>query len=110
MTDAQKKMIYILLTSLSGPALAIVARMTHMTSDDMQLWLNLVAALTASAGAAWGITATSASGVVQQARNLPGVQSVQVDVSPTSEASPAVKALAVDPSVKGIDPVNGPTS
>lgn len=47
---------------------------------------------------------------VKTVRNLPGVESVQVDVSSTSPAPAAVKALATNPDVKGVEPVNGPQS
>jgi hypothetical protein len=92
LNDTQKKFIYIVLTTLSGPALNIVSRKLNMLPDDVIMWTNLLAALTAAVGTAWGLTALSTPHNVDSVSKLPGVQ-VHVD---TSVVAPDVAALATD--------------
>jgi len=97
MTSAQQRLIYILLTTVSGPVVNILARILHLGSDDVQLWLNLISAVTLAAGTAWGITSFTPTGVVQQASSLPPEQAAQA----LSQVSDEAKVL-VAKSVPGV--------
>lgn len=74
LTDAQKKLIYILLTTLSGPLIAALTKYLHLDNEEVQLWTSILAVITTSIGSAWGITSFNATGVVQAAASLSPAQ------------------------------------
>jgi hypothetical protein len=95
-------MIYIGMTIVSGPLMAVVARVFHLGDSDVQLGLNLFAALTAMAGAGWGLTSTTSGQVAKDASSIQGVQ-VHADTT----APPAVVAATKDPNFKDVVPMGG---
>lgn len=94
MTDAQKKIIYIVLLTISGSAASSIANLFHVVPADVQPYLDALKALTAALGGAWGLTAFTAGGVVQTASTLPPAQAAQA-LSQVSDSAKVRVAEAV---------------
>jgi hypothetical protein len=55
LTASQKHAIYVILTSVSGPIINLLARRYHLGQEDIQDWLNILTGVTLSVGVVWGV-------------------------------------------------------
>lgn len=94
LTSAQKQMIYVLLTVISGPLVNILTREFHLAPDEAKQWLDLLSAITVAIGAAWGISVTTPTGLGQSVAALSPEAQHEV-LKPVSDAVKVQAAEAV---------------
>lgn len=74
LTDARKKIIYIVLVAISGLAASTIAQALHVVPEVIQPWLDILKVLTPVIGTVWGLNEFGPAGVVRQAAALPPEQ------------------------------------